>query len=92
MKERPVIVTTEWRGVFYGLATGQPDDQRRISLRECRNVIYWSADVNGFGGLATGGPTDGCRIGPAIPKIKLFGVTSLLECSEAAVKQWAKQK
>src|SRR5690606_13616154 len=60
--ERPVIVTTEYRGVFFGYATDTDGDQ--IHLRRARLCVYWSADVRGFMGLASTGPTDGCRVGP----------------------------
>ena len=60
--ERPVIVTTEHRGVFFGYATDT--DGETISLKRSRLCIYWSADVKGFMGLAAAGPSSPCRIGP----------------------------
>ena len=51
--ERAVLVTTEHRGVFFGYATDPDGDT--ITLRACRNAIYWSADVRGFLGLAATG-------------------------------------
>jgi hypothetical protein len=38
---RPVIVTTEYRGVFFGYATDTSGDT--IALERARNVIYWPA-------------------------------------------------
>lgn len=49
-QERPVIVTTEHRGVFFGYATNT--DGETIDLKRARLCVYWSADVKGFMGLA----------------------------------------
>lgn len=64
-KSRPVLVTTEYRGVFFGYAT--ETDGETIKLDNARNCLYWSTDVMGFLGLAATGPTAGCRIGPPAP-------------------------
>lgn len=58
--ERPVLVTTAHRGVFFGYATAT--EGNTIKLRAGRLCIYWSADVKGFMGLASSGPSDACRI------------------------------
>ncbi len=60
--ERPVLVTTEYRGVFFGYATDTTGDI--IHLKRARNCISWSADAKGFLGLANTGPTKGCKVGP----------------------------
>jgi len=88
-KERAVLVTTKHRGVFFGHATNTAGDT--ITLKRCRNCIYWSADVKGFLGLATHGPTNGCRIGPAADIVELRDITSVSDVSAEAVKQWEKQ-
>jgi len=83
-----VVVTTSHRGVFYGEFEKQ--EAKVVTLKEARNCIYWSSDVNGFVGLAANGPTDDCRIGPAAPKMELQDVTAVLDCTEKAVKAWKK--
>jgi hypothetical protein len=83
--ERPVLVTTEYRGVFFGYAT--ETDGESIRLSRARNCVYWSADVRGFLGLAKTGPTDGCRIGPPAD-IELRGVTCVAEVTPAATEAW----
>jgi hypothetical protein len=85
-KERAVIVTTEHRGVFFGYATDTDGDV--IELKNARLCVYWSVDVKGFMGLAAGGPTKGCRIGPAVPSIELRKITSVVGVSADAVKAW----
>ena len=83
---RPVLVTTEYRGVFFGYADETSGDT--ITLTNCRNCIYWDSKVGGFGGLASEGPNKNCRIGTRIEKIELRKITSVAEVSEAAVKAW----
>lgn len=85
VKERPVIVTTAHRGVFFGYATDT--DGETITLKRGRNCVYWSADCKGFMGLAANGPTKSCRVGPAAD-ITLRNITAVLECSEAAAQAW----
>lgn len=84
-KDRAVVVTTEYRGVFFGYATKIDGDI--IQLRAARNCIYWSSDVRGFMGLASEGPTKGCKVGPAA-NISLRKITSVIECTPAAAAAW----
>src|SRR5690348_2194040 len=85
--ERAVVVTTEHRGVFFGYA--KETDGDTIKLDRARLCVYWSADVKGFMGLASGGPTDSCKIGPPAT-ITLRKITSVLEVTPAAVEAWEK--
>lgn len=84
-KERPVIVTTAHRGVFFGYA--QDTDGEQIALTQARLCIYWSSDVKGFMGLAATGPSKSCRVGPAAD-ITLRNITSVLEATPEAEKAW----
>ena len=83
--ERPVVVTTEFRGVFFGYAEDTSGDT--VKLKRARCAIYWPAEQKGFMGLASDGPHKNARIGPAAD-IDLRKVTAVLECTEAAVKAW----
>lgn len=85
-KKRAVVVTTDKDkcGVFFGFT--EDDDAMAMTLTGARNVVYWSADVKGVGGLAANGPTAECRIGPAVPRWWVDGITSVMDCSEAAIK------
>lgn len=83
--ERAVLVTTEFRGVFFGYATNTSGDT--IKLRAARNCVYWSADVKGFEGLAVTGPTAKCRIGPAAD-LELRKITCVAEVMAPAVQAW----
>jgi len=83
--ERAVIVTTAHRGVFFGYASDT--DGETIALKRSRLCVYWSADVRGFMGLASNGPTESCRVGrPA--DITLRNITAVLEVSDAARDKW----
>lgn len=92
--DRPVIVTTLNRGVFYGhitraasLAWEKQPEKATVALRASRLCVHWSADVKGFMGLATTGPTVNCRIGPAAD-ICVRNVTAILEVSAVASAAW----
>lgn len=87
--ERPVLVTTAHRGVFFGYATDTSGDT--IKLRRARNCIYWPTSNKGFLGLAADGPKDGARIGPAAD-IELRDITSVSEVTADAVAAWESDK
>ena len=84
-KERPVLVTTAHRGVFFGYATDT--DGETITLKRARNCIYWSSNVKGFLGLASHGPDAQCRIGPAAD-ITLRAITCVCEVTPEAAAKW----
>lgn len=84
-EERPVLITTIHRGVFFGYATITDGDV--VKLRAGRNCVYWPVAQKGFIGLAANGPCVGSRIGPAAD-IELRGVTSVSEVTPEAVKRW----
>ena len=86
-KERPVIVTTEYRGVFFGYMNPADVDKEIIPLKRARLCVYWSADVKGFMGLASVGPTDSCRIGPAAD-ITVRKITAVLAVTPEALVRW----
>ena len=83
---KPVIVTTEYRGVFFGYADDTSSDT--ITLKNARNCIYWSAKTGGFMGLASKGPASGSRIGERVASIELRKVTAVVEMTTAAVEAW----
>ena len=85
-KLRPVLVTTEFRGVFFGYADDTSGDN--IMLTNARNCIYWPSANGGFGGLASEGPAKGARIGARVDKIDLRKITSVVEVSDDATEAW----
>jgi hypothetical protein len=90
MAKQAVLVTTLHRGVFFGYVSGPVQENKSITIKDARNCIYWSADVKGFLGLASSGPTSGCRIGPKVPSLNLLDVTSVCEVVPEAAEKWEK--
>jgi len=88
-KKKAVVVTTEFRGVFFGYLAKSDGDV--AELTGAKNCIYWTADVKGFIGLATKGPVSGCKIGPAAPRLKLNKVTAVIDCTKEAEEAWNKE-
>ena len=85
---RPVLVTTDKRGVFFGYAEDTSGDP--IVLRNARNCLYWHKSVGGFAGLAVTGPNEQCRIGARVGRIELRGICSVSDVESAAVVAWEK--
>ena len=90
-KGTPVVVTTDStkRGVFGGLFVSEKSDV--VVLSEARMAVYWDKETRGVVGLASTGPTAGCRISPPAKTIKLNGVTSVMEMTPEALAAWRKQ-
>jgi hypothetical protein len=102
-EERAVLVTTAHKGIFFGYTDYQLGDVLKkapisvgnapyaevdsIVLKRARLCVYWTADLRGFMGLASMGPGNGCKIGPACD-IELRNITSVTEVSPEAVKKW----
>lgn len=87
-EERPVLVTTAHRGVFFGYATDITG--QTVELKRARNCVYWSSDVRGFMGLASSGPSKGCRVGP-MADIVLRDITSVVSVTPEAAEKWEAQ-
>ena len=85
----PVIITTNYRGIFFGFIDPVQKHQKTLDVEKCRNVRYYNSEVNGFQGLSSNGPNKDCTIsamagGPVV----LHEVTSITQCSEAAAAKW----
>ena len=86
---RPVIVTTEYRGVFFGYSDDTSGDT--VKLKKMRNCLYWDSSIGGFLGLAKTGQNNKCRIG-AESDAELRKVTSVLEVTPEAESAWNNAK
>lgn len=88
----PVLITTEYRGVFFGFAKHDPEGAYgpTIKLLGGRNIVYWDESVHGFVGLASVGPNEKCRVGPHATMI-LKSVTAVIFVEAAGVEQWLAQ-
>lgn len=83
-KERPVIVCTEFRGVFFGYAADTSGDV--IHLKRARMAIRWGT-TRGVMQLAKEGPTAGSKIS-AQADIEVRKITAVFEVTEDAVAKW----
>lgn len=82
----PVLVTTQWRGVFFGYLVGEPGE--RVAIHRARNCLWWPQEQQGFLGLATTGPIQGARVGPPADELVLYGVTAIARCTDEAAQRW----
>ena len=85
---KPVLVTTEFRGVFMGFIKNDKKLPEEITLTDARNCIYWASSIGGFLGLASKGPDSQCKIGSQIKEITLYKITSITPVEDEAVKKW----
>lgn len=87
---KAVLVTTEFRGVFFGYLKDDSKAPAEITLAGVRNCIYWSAECGGFLGLAADGPQKGSKIGKRVDEITLYKITSVTPVSDSAADKWEK--
>lgn len=85
---KAVLVTTEFRGVFFGYVKDDKKSPAQITLKNAKNCMYWSSDVGGFLGLAASGPSQGCKIGKQVPELTLYKITSVTPVSKEAAQKW----
>lgn len=81
---RPVVITTNHKGVFFGYATSTVGDI--IALKRARNAYYW-AGGGGILQLGATGPAPGSKIGDRAD-VELRGISGVIECTPEAVKAW----
>jgi len=81
---RPVIVCTEYKGVFYGLSGDTSGDV--IHLKGARMALYWGT-TRGVMELAETGPTAKSKIS-APADIEVRKITSVFEVTPEARKRW----
>jgi hypothetical protein len=86
MKNKYVVVTTEYKGVFWGRLESREGNE--VTLTGARVCVYWSPETRGFVGLAVTGPMPGSRVSAACPRMAITAVTSITECTEEAVALW----
>lgn len=85
---KAVLVTTEFRGVFYGEIKDNKKLPDEITLTNAKNCIYWSSSVGGFLGLASKGPDSQCKIGSTVNELTLYKITSVTPVTAEASEKW----
>jgi hypothetical protein len=82
--ERPVIVCTEYKGVFFGYSDDTSGDV--IHLKRARMAIYWGT-TRGVLQLAETGPTSTSKIS-ARADLEVRKITAIMGVTETATKAW----
>jgi hypothetical protein len=85
---KAVLVTTEFRGVFFGYIKNDKKLPAEITLTGVRNCLYWHQSIGGFLGLAAVGPNKDCKIGARVSELTLYKITSVTPVEKAAEKAW----
>jgi hypothetical protein len=87
---KPVLITTQHRGVFAGLI---PDDQdltaKAIPLAGARMAIYWGT-TKGLMELCETGPTSKSKISAPADIPMLHDITAIFAISDKAWEKWNK--
>lgn len=83
--ERPVIVCTEFKGVFMGYAEDTTGD--RIILKRAKMAIRFGTS-KGVMELADTGPTSSSKISARAPEIEIRKISAVFEMTPAAVARW----
>lgn len=84
-KKRCVIVTTSFRGVYFGELVEQTGNE--CILENARMAIYWGT-TRGVDQLAQSGPTSTSKTGALAPRVWLTGLTSVVDCTPEASEAW----
>lgn len=81
---RPVIICTQWKGVFFGYA--EDTSGNVVHLKNAKMAIYWGT-TKGVMQLAHTGPTQSSKIS-APANIEVRGVTAVFEATAEAEAAW----
>ena len=85
---KPVLVTTQHRGVFAGLIDDDQDiHARSMPLKQAKMAIYWGT-TKGVMELANTGPTNRSKISLAADIPVLHDITAIFEISPEAWAKW----
>jgi len=85
---KPVLVTTQHRGVFAGLIDDDQDlSVKQLPLKTARMAIYFGT-TRGVMQLAETGPTEKSRISAPADIPMLHDITGVFTITEPAWKAW----
>ena len=83
---KKVMVTTSHRGVFAGMLESYAGSSAILS--DCRMLLFRVRDQHGVYALATEGPNENCRVGPAVGALLLEDCNSITVLTDAAATAW----
>lgn len=86
---KAILITTEYRGVFFGLVEDTADLTQRTltNIKNCRMCINWR-NGKGVQGLAADGPDNNCKIASASDVEVMHGITAIFTVTEEAKEKW----
>lgn len=85
---KPVLITTQHRGVFAGLVADDQDiNARSMPLKDARMAIYWGTS-KGVMELCQSGPTAKSRISAPADIPALHDITAVFDITDKAWKKW----
>ncbi len=86
----PLLITDCHRGIYWGCFLARESDGSLLlsGVRHCYDYIPISPSHKGTYGLATGGPGDDSRIGPATSDMRIHGIATETLCTPEAVERW----
>ena len=85
---KPVLITTQHRGVFAGLIPdGQDLTVKAMPLKSARMAIYWGTK-KGVMELCETGPTSNSRLSAPADIPMLHDITAVFAITDEAWKQW----
>lgn len=85
---KPVLVTTEHRGVFAGLINDDQDiTAKAMPLHNAKMAIKWGTN-KGVMQLAETGPTNNSRISAKADIPMLHDITAIFDITPEAWKKW----
>jgi hypothetical protein len=85
---RPVLITTQHRGVFAGLIPVNQDiNARSMALKSAKMAIYWGT-TKGLMELCESGPTSRSRISAPADIPALHDITAVFDITPAAWQKW----
>jgi len=87
---KPIIITTEHRGVFFGYVEDDTNlKEKTQSLKDARMAIRWRT-TKGIAELAETGPNDESIIGSKADVPVIHNVTAVFFVSKEAEEKWIK--
>ena len=85
---KPVLITTQHRGVFAGLVPDDQDmNQTTMALKQARCAIYW-ATTKGVAELADVGPNQKTRVGSPADLEAIHDITAVWSITPGAWDKW----
>jgi len=88
---KSVIVTTDCKGVYHGTLVDHDHMHATCYLAKANMIATWGTSA-GVDELADTGPTDRSDVCAMVQLIWINRLTSVVLCSEDAIKKWEKYK